>query len=126
MCTFKEYLVWYNNRDVEPFVKAVSKQACFFADRGIDMFKDGLSIPGLTMTYLFQGLPRGVYFSLYGTENRSLHDLIKQNLVGGPSLVLHRYHEKTRLAYDKASWESRPGYASEFRGFMPTPCTSSL
>ena len=62
---------------MEPFIEAVSKHVRFFTDKGLDMFKDGLSIPGLTIRYLFQGLPRGVYFSLYGAENRSLHDLIK-------------------------------------------------
>ena len=92
MQTLKDYLVWY----MEPFVEAVTKQAAFFADRGLDMFKDGFSITGLTMRYLFQGLPRGVYFSLYGAENRNLHDLIKHNLVGGPSLVFQRYHEQDK------------------------------
>lgn len=96
MKTFKDYLVWYNNRDVEPFVEAISKQMAFFASRGIDMFKDGYSIPGLTMRYLFQGLPRGVYFSLFGDANRSLHELIKQNIVGGPAVIFHRYHESDK------------------------------
>ena len=48
------------------------------------------------MRYLFNGLPRGVYFSLFGMENRSLHDLIRENLVGGPSVVFHRYHKKNK------------------------------
>ena len=99
MESFCDYLVWYNNRDVEPFVEAVSKQMAFYGEKGIDMFKDGYSVPGLTMRYLFQGLPKGVYFTLYGEENKDVHNLIKANLVGGPSVVFHRYHERdvTRL-----------------------------
>jgi len=96
MTTFRDYMKWYNNRDVEPFVEAVDKQIRFFASKGLDMLKDWYSVPGLTLRYLFQLLPAGVYFSLYGNESKKLHDLIKANLVGGLSVVFHRYHERGR------------------------------
>ena len=43
MKTLREYLVWYNNRDVTPFLEAIDKQAAFYHDQHIDIFKDGIS-----------------------------------------------------------------------------------
>ena len=57
MQTFRDFLVWYNNRDVVPFLEALKKQSAFYKERGIDMLKDGISVPGLCLKYLFQGLP---------------------------------------------------------------------
>ena len=57
MTTMRDYLVWYNNRDVTPFLEAIAKQFAFYHDRGIDMFKDGISVPGLSLLHLFNDLP---------------------------------------------------------------------
>ena len=54
MTTMKDYLMWYNNRDVVPFLEALEKQFNFYCQLGVDMFKDGISVPGLTLTYLFK------------------------------------------------------------------------
>ena len=57
METMRDYLIWYNNRDVTPFLEAISKQFAFYRDRDIDMFKDGISVPGLSLLHLFNDLP---------------------------------------------------------------------
>ena len=44
MFTFKDFLVWYNNLDVVPFLEAVEKMSQFWQERKIDMFKDGISV----------------------------------------------------------------------------------
>ena len=80
METLHEYLIWYNNRDVTPFLDAISKQFAFYRDRDIDMFKDGISVPGLSLLHLFNDLPNDTNFV---TFNRTNSDLI-----------FHRYHEK--------------------------------
>ena len=54
MTTMKEYLTWYNNRDVVPFLEALAKQVSFYSQLRVDMFKDGISVPGLTLKYLFK------------------------------------------------------------------------
>ena len=64
MSTFKDFLVWYNNLDVVPFLEAVEKMSQFWQERKIDMFKDGVSVPGLTLKYLFSYLSPQTYFSL--------------------------------------------------------------
>ena len=97
MTTMKDYLMWYNNRDVVPFLEALEKQFNFYCQLGVDMFKDGISVPGLTTKYLFK--TTNSTFWLYDTKNSDLHDLVRENMVGGPSIIFHRYHEaeKTRL-----------------------------
>ena len=94
MTTLHDYLVWYNNRDVTPFLEAIAKQFAFYHDRGIDMFKVGISVPGLSLLHLFNDLPNDTYFTVFNRTNSDLHKLVKDNIVGGPAIIFHRYHEK--------------------------------
>ena len=57
------------------------------------MFKDGVSVPGLTLKYLFSYLSLQTYFSLCDKANSDLYHLIRDNKTGGPSIIFHRYHE---------------------------------
>ena len=94
MKTMHDFLVWYNNRDVVPFLDAIDKQFAFYKQQNIDMFKDGVSVPGLTLLYLFNGLPPDTNFVTFNQTNSDLHQLVKDNIVGGPAIIFHRYHEK--------------------------------
>ena len=94
MRTLKDFLVWYNNKDVYPFILALDVQTKIFEKEfGLDMLKDGKSIPGLTLRYLFKTLPKNVFFSLFNETHKDLHMLLRSQIVGGPSLVFRRYHE---------------------------------
>ena len=94
MKTMRDFLVWYNNRDVIPFLQAIDKQFAFYQQHNIDMFKDGISVPGLLLLHLFNDLPNGTYFTVFNRTNSDLHQLVKDNIVGGPAIIFHRYHEK--------------------------------
>ena len=94
MKTMHDFLVWYNNRDVEPFLQAIHKLFAFYQQQNIDMFKDGISVPGLTLLYLFNDLPSNTFFTVFNKTNSDLHQLVKDNIVGGPAIIFHRYHEK--------------------------------
>ena len=94
MKTMRDFLVWYNNRDVIPFLQAIDKQFAFYCDRDIDMFKDGISVPGLSLLHLFNDLPNDTYFTVFNRTNSDLHQLVKYNIVGGPAIIFHRHHEK--------------------------------
>ena len=94
METLREYLIWYNNRDVTPFLDAIAKQAGFYKHQNIDMFKDGISVPGLSLLHLFNDPPNDTYFTVFNRTNSDLHELVKDNIVGGPAIIFHRYHEK--------------------------------
>lgn len=47
MQSFCDFLIYYNNLDVGPFVEAVTKMCVPYQDRGVDMFKDAVSVPGI-------------------------------------------------------------------------------
>ena len=112
METLREYLIWYNNRDVTPFLDAIAKQAGFYKQHNIDMFKDGISVPGLSLLHLFNDLPNDTYFTVFNNTNKDAHKLVKDNIVGGPAIVFHRYHEKnvTRIRGGSEPCRSIVGY----------------
>ena len=81
----------------------------------MDMFKCAISVPGLSLYYLFLTLPRDISFSLIDCENKDLYYLLKKNIVGGPSIVFHRYHEsgKTLIRNGPKTCENIVGLSAE-------------
>ena len=55
MCTFADWLRYYNNLDVAPGLEALEKMRAFYADKGIDILKDTVSISGVSLHYLLRG-----------------------------------------------------------------------
>ena len=41
--SMREYLEYYNNLDTKPFVQALKNLSRYYVDRGVDIFKDGIS-----------------------------------------------------------------------------------
>ncbi|GMF30624.1 unnamed protein product [Phytophthora lilii] len=50
--SIKDLLVWYNNLDVVPFIKAIKAQRELFMR--FNMFTDGVSLPGLSEKVMYQ------------------------------------------------------------------------
>ena len=50
--------------------------SAFWKERNIDIFKDGVSVPGLTMKYLFSNVP-DTYFSLFTEKDKDLYYTVK-------------------------------------------------
>ena len=119
MKTFREFLIWYNNLGVQPFLEAIAKQSAVYREKGIDMLKSAISLPGLSVRWLFAdevgkevqachrkhptvgaGLFRAfrddARVRLIDTHNSDLYTLIKNGIVGGPSIVFSRHHEKDK------------------------------
>ena len=46
MTTFKDFLRWYNNKDIIPTLKAM-QMIDFYHNEGIDMLKLGCTLPNL-------------------------------------------------------------------------------
>ena len=84
MRTFADWLRYYNNPDVAPGLEALEKMRNFYTEKGIDILKDAVSIPGVSFHYLLRGAVER------GTD---LYSPGKEAYVGGPSLVFTRYHE---------------------------------
>ena len=110
MNNFKYFLIWYNNRDVAPFVSAVKKLYHFYENIGIDVFKVAISAPGIARRILFDtATEAGAYFTLFDESNRDLYETIKRNITGGPSIIFNRHHKAD---------------VSLIRGAKQTPCKS--
>ena len=48
MTSFKDFLRWYNNKDVVPNLEAMQKMIAFYHDKDIDMLKLGCTLPNYT------------------------------------------------------------------------------
>ena len=93
MTNLLDLLEWYNNLDVTSFVQAVIKQLhLFWTHFGVDLFKEAISLPGVSLKYCM-GLTDAT-FALYGKNDSWLYKELRESVVGGPSLIFSRYHEK--------------------------------
>ena len=91
MCTFADWLRYYNNLDVAPGLEALEKMRAFYTDKGIDILKDAVSIPSVSLHDLLRGcVERDA--ELY-SPGKEAYEMLKEAVVGGPSLVFTRYHE---------------------------------
>ena len=91
MKTFRDFLQWYNNLDVPPFVEAVEKMKTFWRERQINM-TDHISLPGLAMQFEMSFLrEENLHLSVFDTAQ--LYHLFKENMVGGPAIIFKRYAE---------------------------------
>ena len=89
MRNLSDYLKFYNIRDVVPFLEAIGKQFDFYKTLQCDMFKDAVSIPGLCSRYLF--LHSKTNFILFDEKTKDVHRLMRENLIGGPSIIFLRF-----------------------------------
>ena len=95
MKTFGNWLEYYNNLDVAPFLEALQKMKEFYTTLGVDIFKDAVSLPGISQQYILHKTLKGRKGykppELYA-PNKEAYDMLKAAVVGGPSLVFTRKH----------------------------------
>ena len=97
MQTFADFLKWYNNLDVLPFVKATEKLSEFYFQEKIDIFKECISVPGIARKMLFEeAQKKKAYFSLIRKQDEDLFHCIDANLVGGPSIIFQRFQKRNQ------------------------------
>ena len=58
MQTFGDWLEYYNNLDVTPFLETLEKMKAYYNKLGVDIFKDALSLPSVSMQYILRGTMR--------------------------------------------------------------------
>lgn len=94
MINMRDFLEYYNNLDVGPFRQAVERFQLFFFDKSVDIFKVCISAPGAARHLLFRHAKmNAAAFALLDKRDEDLYRTIKANLIGGPSIVFHRWHK---------------------------------
>ena len=88
MCTIKDFLRWYNNKDLVPTLEAMRKMLAFHHKEGNDIMMLGCTLPNLANNCLHKSTSAKLYPS---TETDiDLLQNIREDLVGGPSIVFTR------------------------------------
>ena len=101
MRTFADWLRDYNNQDVGPGLEALQRMRSFYTEKGIDILKDAVSLPGVSLHYLLRGaVDRGADLH---SPRKEEYEMLKGAVVGGPSIVFTRLHEveKTLIRENK-------------------------
>ena len=88
MCTFKDFLRWYNNKDVVPTLEAIRNLLAFYHKKGIDMLNLGCTLPKLANFCLHKSTSAKFY--PFTETDKDLLQKIREDMVGGPSIVFTR------------------------------------
>ena len=87
-----DYLEYYNTKDVVPFLEAVIRYTKELQHgNNVDVVRDAISLPGLAKQILRQHIP---HRSLYYIDDPSIYSLIKDNEVGGQSIIFTRKNDE--------------------------------
>ena len=92
MQTFGDWLEYYNNLDVTPFLEALEKMKAYYTNLGVDIFKDAVSLPGVALQYVLRRTLRGRNAPELHAPGSEAYDMLRAAVVGGPSLVFTRKH----------------------------------
>ena len=88
MSSFKDFLRWYNKKDVVPTSEAMQKMIAFYHDKDIDISKLGSILPNLVNICLHKSTDAKFYPFTEG--DKDLLEKIREVVVGGPSIVFTR------------------------------------
>ena len=92
MTTFQDFVRWYNNKNVVPTLEAMQKMMEFYHNKAINMLKLGCTLHNLANICLRKSVNNKFY--LFVEADKDLHDKIREDMTGGPSIVVNR---KARL-----------------------------
>ena len=84
MSSFKDFLRWYNNKDLLPTLEAIQKMIAFYHDKDSDMLTLGCTLP----ICLHKSTDANFYPFTEG--DKDLLEKIQGDVVGGPSVVFTR------------------------------------
>ena len=88
MTVLKDFLKWYNNKDVVPTLEAMQKLIQFYHNKGIDMLKLGCTLPNLANICSHKST--NYKFYPFCESDKDLCEKIRDDMTGGPSIVFTR------------------------------------
>ena len=84
----KSFLMWYNNKDFVPTLEAMQKMIEFYHQKEIDMLKLGCTLRNLANICLHKSTDSKFY--PFTESDKDLLEKIREDMVGGPSIVFIR------------------------------------
>ena len=88
MCTFKDFLRWYNSRDFVSTLEAIQKKLDFYQKKRIGMLKLESTIQKLANVCLHKST--SAKFCPFTETDKDLLQKIREDMVGGPSIAFTR------------------------------------
>ena len=85
---FSDFLKLYNNKDVVPTLKSMQKMIEFYHNKGFDMLKLGCTLPNSANICLHKSTDSNFY--PFTDSDKDLLEKIREDMVGGPSVVFTR------------------------------------
>ena len=101
--TMLDYLMYYNEMDVEPFLRAISVFLKALCPHKVNPLFESTSLPGVAKRILNQYMPPG---AIYYLDRESIFKQMKKAEVGGQSIVMTRENPETHpyiVGYDACS-----------------------
>ena len=116
MKTFKYWLHYNKDLDVAPRLEALVKMFSFYGERGIDIFKDAVSILGVFLQYLLQNTSKGPNAPELYAPGLEVYEMLRGAVMGGPSIAFTCHHEADKT-YIRPHEVSNPKMRCKVLGF---------
>ena len=122
MSSFKDFFRWYISKDVVPTLEAMQKTIAFYHDKDIDMLELDCTSPNLANICLHKSTDAKFY--PFAEGNKDLLEKIREDVVGGPSIVFTR-----KAVVDENLFENQQTFANILFGltlanYTPTLCVN--
>ena len=91
MTSSKDFLRWYNNKDIVLTLEAIQKMTAFYHDKVIEVLSLGCTLPNRTNICLHKSTDAKFYPFTEG--DKDLLEKIREQVVGGP--ICHFYTESS-------------------------------
>ena len=88
MQSFKDFLMWFHNKDVDPTLEAMQKMIEFYHQKEIDMLMLGCTSPNLANFCMHKSTDSK--FQPFTESDKHLLEKIREDMVSGPYIVFTR------------------------------------
>ena len=122
MISFKDFLRWYNNKDVLPTLEAMQKMNVFHHDKDIDMLKLACTLPNLANSCLHKSTDAKIYPITEG--DKDLLEKIREDVVSGPSIFLHAKQLLMKLLFESLQTYANLLLGLTLANYIPTRCVN--
>ena len=89
MHTLFDLLKRYSLLDVRHFLEVVLVYLTQYKDRNLDLFKTAISLPGISLNWAFDTIPKEHKFHLFPPRHADIGRMMRNNLTGGLSIIFH-------------------------------------